>query len=49
MKEEMESLSKNRTWTLVDLPVGEQSLQNRWVFKYKPEAGATLEDTKQDL
>ena len=30
MKEEMDSLVNNHTWYLVQLPVGERALQNKW-------------------
>lgn len=35
MKEEMESIEKNKTWELIDLPYGKKSIGVRWVFKVK--------------
>lgn len=35
MNDEMESLSANQTWTLVDLPVGKRPIGSKWVFKLK--------------
>lgn len=37
MKEELDSLDKNHTWSLVKLPAGKKALQNKWVFKIKDE------------
>lgn len=33
--EEYESLTKNQTWTLTDLPLGCQPITSKWVFKHK--------------
>lgn len=35
MREEYESLVKNDTWTVVDLPQGQRVLDTKWVFKRK--------------
>ena len=35
MKEEMESLHKNNTWELVNLPKNKNVIDNRWVYKTK--------------
>ncbi|KAG8482498.1 hypothetical protein CXB51_024223 [Gossypium anomalum] len=35
MQEEMESLHKNRTWDLVELPKGKKAVRCKWVFKKK--------------
>ena len=35
MKEEMDSLLKNQTWSLVELPEGKKALTNKWVYKIK--------------
>ena len=35
MKEEFISLQKNNTWELVDLPLGRNLVQCKWVFKTK--------------
>ena len=37
MKEEMESLLKNQTWSLVELPQGKKALTNKWVYRIKEE------------
>ena len=36
MREEIDSLSKNGTWTLSKLPTGRNAIKNRWVYKLKP-------------
>jgi hypothetical protein len=33
MVEEMESLHKNETWDLVEIPNGRRPIGNKWVFK----------------
>ena len=38
MKEEFNSLQKNNTWELVDLPRGRKLVQCKWVFKTKFDA-----------
>ncbi|GJR72297.1 retrotransposon protein, putative, ty1-copia subclass [Tanacetum coccineum] len=35
MKEEMDSLRKNKTWELVDHPVGQKLVSCKWLFKIK--------------
>lgn len=35
MKEELESIEKNSTWELVDLPKWKKSIGVEWVFKVK--------------
>ena len=35
MKEEFNSLQKNNTWELVDLPLGRKLVQCKWVLKTK--------------
>nr|GEW94271.1 retrotransposon protein, putative, Ty1-copia subclass [Tanacetum cinerariifolium] len=35
MKEEMDSLRKNKTWELVDHPVGQKLMSCKWMFKIK--------------
>jgi len=32
---EMDTLAKNGTWTLVDLPAGRKAVKSKWVFKRK--------------
>ena len=38
MEDELGSLDKNQTWSLVKLPAGKKALQNKWVFRVKDEA-----------
>jgi Reverse transcriptase (RNA-dependent DNA polymerase) len=35
MTRELETLSKNDTWTLVDLPIGKKAISTKWVYKIK--------------
>jgi ATP-binding cassette subfamily B (MDR/TAP) protein 1 len=37
MKDEMNSLLKNKTWELTTLPKGKKALQNKWVYRVKIE------------
>ena len=37
MEDELSSLDKNHTWSLVKLPAGKKALQNKWVFRVKDE------------
>ena len=37
MEEEMDSLKKNGTWTLTNLPPVSTAIKNRWIFKVKSE------------
>ena len=39
MKEEMDSLLKNKTWDLVPLHEGKRALPNKWVYRLKEEDG----------
>ena len=39
MKDEMDSLLKNKTWDLCKLPTGKKVLQNKWVYRLKEEDG----------
>ena len=36
IKEEYDSLLKNGTWILTDLPADRVAIKNRWLFKVKP-------------
>ena len=42
MQEEMDSLSKNQTWDLVELPIGKKAVGCKWVFAKKD--GISSED-----
>ena len=37
IEDELSSLDKNHTWSLVKLPAGKKALQNKWVFRVKDE------------
>ena len=37
MKDEIDSLLKNKTWDLCKLPVGKKALQNKWIYNLKEE------------
>ena len=39
MKEEMDSLLKNKIWDLVPLPEGKRALPKKWVYRLKEEDG----------
>ena len=38
MVDEIESLTKNKTWDLMKLPKGKKALHNRWIYRIKDEA-----------
>ena len=42
MKDEMDSLLKNKTWDLCKFPVGKKALQNKWVYRVKEEGGKKI-------
>ena len=37
MKDEMDSLLRNQTWELTELPVGKKDLHNKWAYRIKNE------------
>ena len=39
MKDEMDSLLRNKTWDLCKFPASKRALQNKWVYKLKEEDG----------
>lgn len=49
MEEEMKSLAKNETWTLVPLPPGLNVVTCKWVFKSKTKPDGTLDRRKARL
>ena len=49
MKSEMESLLKNGTYELVELPKGRKALKNKWVFKLKRDENEQLTKFKARL
>ena len=42
MKSEMRSMYENKVWTLVDLPVDQQAIKNKWIFKRKTDADSSV-------
>ena len=49
MEEEMNSLQENKSWELVNLPKGRNSLQNKWVYKIEHEGDEKKERYKARL
>lgn len=42
MKEEMNSLDENKTWSLTDLPPGRKAVKSKWVFKIKRDQSGNI-------
>ena len=42
MKSEIGSMYENKVWTLVDLPVDRQAIENKWIFKKKTDADGNV-------
>uniref|UniRef100_A0ABD2WMS0 Integrase catalytic domain-containing protein n=1 Tax=Trichogramma kaykai TaxID=54128 RepID=A0ABD2WMS0_9HYME len=49
MREEMDSLTKNKTWILTEKPHNKKPIDCRWVFRIKEHADGTLERRKARL
>ena len=49
IKEEMEALLKNNTWTIVLLPEEKKAVGCKWVFSIKHKADGTIERYKARL
>ena len=49
MNAEMKALEKNKTWELVDLPVGKRPFRCKWVYTIKYKADGSLERYKAGL
>eukprot|EP00253_Pinus_taeda_P007197 PITA_07197 len=49
MEAEFQSLQKNHTWTLSDLPEGKKPIRCKWVYKVKYKANGTLDKYKARL
>src|SRR3954466_15320608 len=49
MKSEMGSMYENQVWTLVDLPDGRKTVENKWIFKKKTDAKGNITIYKSRL
>lgn len=49
IKDELESLEKNDTWQLVELPAGKKVIDSKWVFKVKRNSEGEVERYKARL
>lgn len=49
MEDKFQSLQKNHTWTLSDLPAGKRPISCKWVYKVKYKADGTLDKYKVHL
>lgn len=49
MKEELNALKYNNTWSLVSLPVGKRAIGCKWVYKIKYRADGSVERNKAHL
>ena len=49
MKEELDALSKNRTWDLVTLPLGKSVVDCKWIYKIKTRSNGSIEWYKARL
>ncbi|MCO5550786.1 hypothetical protein L7F22_004277 [Adiantum nelumboides] len=49
MQQEINSIHKNRTWDLVDLPTGKKPIGTKWVFKVKRKQDGTVDRYKARL
>lgn len=46
IESEYESLMKNNTWSLCDLPIGRKAISGKWVFKLKRKANGDIDKYK---
>ena len=49
MRDEMDSMARNKVWELVDLPPQRKSIGNKWVFKIKRRADGSIDKFKARL
>lgn len=49
IEEELQSLEKNGTWNLVELPEGRRAVDNKWVFKIKRNSDGSVDRYKARL
>lgn len=46
MKDELDALAKNKTWTVVDLPPNVIPIGNNWVYKIKHKVDGSVDRFK---
>jgi len=49
IRDEMDSMARNKIWKLVDLPPQYKSIGNKWVFKIKRRADGSIDKYKAHL
>jgi len=49
MRDEMDSMGRNKVWKPVDLPPQLKSIRNKWVFKIKYRVDGTIDKFKARL
>jgi len=49
MRDEINSMTRNKVWELVDLSPQRKSIGNKWVFKIKRQADRTIDKFKVHL
>ena len=49
MNDELDSLAKNETWIMTDLPPGRKAIKNKWVFRIKAKADGSIDRFKARL
>jgi len=49
MKDEMDSMARNKVWKLVNLPSQRKSIKNKWIFKIKRQADGSIDKFKARL
>jgi len=49
MRDEMDSMARNKIWELVYLPPRYKSIENKWIFKTKPRADGSIDKFKTRL
>jgi len=49
MCEELNSLKKNKTWQLIELPEGHRTIQNKWIYRVKTKSNDDVDRYKARL